>query len=86
LSTWSFMGYGGVGESFEELRQMFGDGAIISRVGKFRLIHLDNPSHDEIERRIATFNPREIFDDDCPLCRIMLEQGGNVVYDDQDEF
>lgn len=81
MNVWSFMGYAGQGESREELRRMFGDEAIITPVGKFQLIHLDNPGPAELERRIQEFDPRAIFDDDCPLCRIMLEQGGNVVYD-----
>ena len=69
-------------ETEEELMQMFGDHAVISRVGNFNLVHLDQPSEDEIKRRIREFDPEELFEDDCPICRMLREQGGNIVYDD----
>jgi hypothetical protein len=68
-------------ESDEELKRMFGDNAVITRVGRFNLVHLDNPSQEELDRRIREFDPREYFEDDCPLCRMMREEGGNIVYD-----
>ncbi|MEJ2078388.1 MAG: hypothetical protein P8020_14590 [Acidobacteriota bacterium] len=67
--------------SDEELKRMFGDNAVITRVGRFNLVHLDNPSQEELDRRIREFDPREYFEDDCPLCRMMREEGGNIVYD-----
>jgi hypothetical protein len=67
--------------SDEELKRMFGDDAVITRVGRFNLVHLDNPSQEELDRRIREFDPREYFEDDCPLCRMMREEGGNIVYD-----
>ena len=66
----------------DELRMIFGEDAQVTRVGKFNLIHLDNPDPAELARRIAEFDPEEILEDDCPLCRMLREQGGNVVYDD----
>lgn len=68
-------------ESDEELKKMFGDNAVITRVGRFNLVHLDNPSEVELERRIRAFDPDEYFEDDCPLCRMMRDEGGNIVYD-----
>jgi hypothetical protein len=65
----------------EELRRTFGEKAIVSRVGPFNLIHLDQPSPEEVERRMAEFDPNEFFEDDCPLCKMLREQGGNIVYD-----
>jgi hypothetical protein len=68
-------------ESDEALKKMFGDNAVITRVGRFNLVHLDNPSEEELERRIREFDPGEYFEGDCPLCRLMREEGGNIVYD-----
>jgi hypothetical protein len=51
-------------------------------VGNFNLVHLDHPSEEEIRRRIQEFDPRELFEEDCPICRMLREQGGNIVYDD----
>jgi hypothetical protein len=69
-------------QSDEELKGVFGDNAIISRVGSFNLIHLDNPSPEIIERRISEFDPNDLFEDNCPLCQMLREEGGNVVYDE----
>ncbi len=68
--------------SDDELRRVYGDDAVISRVGKYNLIHLDNPSPEELEKRIAEFDPEALFDDDCPICRLMREEPGDIVYDD----
>ena len=68
-------------QSDEELKQTFGEDVIVSRIGHFNLIHLDNPSPELVERRIAEFDPNELFEDDCPLCKMLREEGGNVVYD-----
>jgi len=27
------------------------------------------------------FDPDRIFEDDCPICRMLKKKGGNVVYD-----
>ena len=68
-------------ESDEDYRVVFGEHAVISKVGAFRLIHLDEPSPDEIRRRVERFDPQDFFEDDCPLCQMLREQGGAIVYD-----
>lgn len=81
--TWTMSIVGGSPEdSDEELRKLFGNGAVISRVGKYNLIHLDSPSQEEVDRRVADFDPDDLFEDDCPLCQLLREGGGNVVFDD----
>ncbi len=65
----------------KDLKRMFGKNAVVSRIGKFNLIHLDNPSPQEEARRVRNFNPDNLFEDDCPICRMMKKQGGNVIYD-----
>lgn len=68
--------------SARELKRVFGSDAVVSRIGKFNLIHLDNPSPEEEARRVANFNPDLLFEDDCPICRMIKSNGGNVIYDD----
>lgn len=65
----------------KELKLMFGKNAVVSRIGKFNLIHLDNPSPQEEARRVRNFNPDNLFEDDCPICSMLKKQGGNVIYD-----
>lgn len=77
-----FLGQNESHQSDDELKRLFGDGAVISHVGRFNLVHLDDPSPAELERRVREFNPDDLFEDDCPLCCMLREQGGNVVFDD----
>jgi hypothetical protein len=65
-----------------ELKTIYGKHAIISRVGKYNLIHLDYPSPQEIRSRIEEIKSGGAHDgdDDCPLCRAQKEMGGEVVY------
>lgn len=66
----------------EELKRVFGENVIVSRVGPFNLIHLDNPPPEIVEHRIEEFDPDDLFEDDCPLCKMLREEGGNVVFDE----
>ncbi len=68
-------------QSERDLKKMFGKDAVISRIGKFNLIHLDNPSPKEEARRIKHFDPDIFFEDDCPICSMLKKKGGNVIYD-----
>ena len=65
----------------KDLKRMFGKNAVVSRIGKFNLIHLDNPSPQEEARRVKNFDPDSLFEDDCPICSMLKKQGGNVIYD-----
>ncbi|MGI8784695.1 MAG: hypothetical protein ACR2L2_13715 [Acidobacteriota bacterium] len=69
----------------EQLRDVYGPGIQISRVGRFNLIHLDTPSPELSSRRETEFDPDREFPDDCPICKRMKEAGCDVVYDDSDE-
>lgn len=73
---------GEVERSDEDLKRMYGEDAIISRVGKYNLIHLDKPGPEEVRRRVDEFDPNSLFDDDCPICRMLRDQPGDVVYND----
>ena len=65
-----------------ELRSIYGEHAIISRVGKYNLVHLDYPSPEVIRERIEEVKSGggHDYDDDCPLCRAQREMGGEIVY------
>ncbi len=67
-------------ESEDDLRRVYGDEAVFSRVGIFTLVHLDNPSPETIAIRIKEFDPGEFFFDDCPLCEASRNHGGHIVY------
>lgn len=82
MDKWTLISNGRTLSEERELKTIFGEDAVISRVGRFNLIHLDRPSAAEIAHRVAQFDPEDYFDDDCPLCRMMLEEGGDIVYDD----
>lgn len=81
METWPALSRHGTQESDEELRKYFGEEAVITRVGRFNLIHLDHPSEEELSRRIRDFDPDRYLDPQCQLCRLLREQGGSFVYD-----
>jgi len=64
-----------------EIKRIFGEQAIISRIDKWNLIHLDNPTDREKARREKAFTPDKIFDSNCPICQLLKEKGGNIIYD-----
>ena len=67
--------------SKKEILLLFGQNAIISRKGRFVLVHLDRPSRAVVRARTEDSNPDEFFDSDCPICQTQKE-GGIVVFDD----
>jgi hypothetical protein len=67
--------------SNEEIALLYGKNAIVSRKGRFTLIHLDRPSRAVVRARTREFDPERFFDGACPVCQL-LKQGGVVVFDD----
>ena len=67
--------------SDEEIHALYGKDAVISRKGRFILVHLDNPDKSTVRRRRREFDPSTFFFDDCPLCTL-LKESGIVVFDD----
>lgn len=65
----------------EEIRFLYGESAVITRTGRFTLVHLDNPSEVLAERRTQEFDPEAFFRCDCRVCQLAKE-GGIVVFDD----
>ena len=67
--------------SDEEIRLTYGKNVMITRKGRFVLVHLDRPSAAVLSARTEEFDPEEFFLDECPLCQ-MAKEGGIVVFDD----
>ncbi len=67
--------------SDEEILFMYGRNAVISRTGRFTLVHLDRPSADLVRARTESFDPEEFFRCDCRICQLTKE-GGVVIFDD----
>jgi hypothetical protein len=67
--------------SDEEILFMYGRDAVISRKGRFVLVHLDRPSAELVRARTETFDADEFFKCDCRICELAKE-GGVVVFDD----
>jgi hypothetical protein len=67
--------------SDNEIFFLYGNGVVISRKGRFTLVHLDRPSADLVRVRTEMFDPEEFFTCDCRICQLTKE-GGVVVFDD----
>jgi len=67
--------------SDNEILFLYGNDAVISRKGRFTLVHLDRPSADLVRVRTETFDPEEFFNCDCRICQLTKE-GGVVIFDD----
>jgi hypothetical protein len=67
--------------SDEEIFFIYGKDAVISRKGRFTLVHLDRPSLDLVRARTENFDPEEFFKCDCRICDLTRESGV-VIFDD----
>lgn len=67
--------------SDEEILFMYGNNAVISRKGRFTLVHLDRPSAELVRARTDSFDPEDFFKCDCRICQLTKE-GGIVIFDD----
>lgn len=72
-------------ETDEQLRRIYGDEAVISRVDRYVLVHLDNPTPEQVATRNQEFDPNDFFFDDCPLCEMAKRDGGHIVFDGTEE-
>ena len=68
--------------SREEIALLYGKSAIVSRKGRFALIHLDRPSRALVRARTREFNPNRFFDAKCSVCQT-AKAAGVVIFDDQ---
>jgi hypothetical protein len=61
--------------SDDEMRVRFGAHAIVSRKDGFVLVHLDRPDEAEVQSRTETFDSKEYFEENCPLCTLQRASG-----------
>ncbi|MFZ5802098.1 MAG: hypothetical protein ACOY3K_03175 [Candidatus Omnitrophota bacterium] len=65
-------------------RKTWGAKALVTRLGKVNIVHLDSPSEEVIAERIKEVLREELrggpFEDDCPLCREMSKYPHDAVY------
>jgi hypothetical protein len=66
-----------------QLTKMYGKNVMVSRVNDYNIIHLDNPTDEQIKMRIQEAINGQIYDDledDCPLCQSLKGQPHDIVY------
>ena len=66
-----------------QLTKVYGKNVMVSRVNCYNIIHLDNPTDEQIRQRIKEVIDGWIdddLDDDCPLCQTMKGQLCDIVY------
>ena len=60
-----------------------GRNVMISRVNGYNIIHLDEPTEEQITKRIKMMLDEQIDNDleiNCPLCRSMKNEPCDIVY------
>jgi hypothetical protein len=66
-----------------QLTKVYGENVMVSRVNGYNIIHLDNPTNEQIKERMREVVDSHIDDDledDCPLCQTMKSQPCDIVY------
>ncbi|MDD5421943.1 MAG: hypothetical protein WC592_02300 [Candidatus Omnitrophota bacterium] len=65
------------------IAKVYGKNAVVSLVNGYSIIHLDNPTDEQIKQRIKEVLEGHIDDDledDCPLCQEMKGKPYDIVY------
>ena len=65
------------------LAKVYGKNVMVSRINGYNIIHLDNPTEEQIKNRIKEVLDGHIDDDledDCPFCQDMKGQPCDIVY------
>ena len=65
------------------LTKVYGKNVLVSRVNGYNIIHLDEPTEEQIKQRIKEMLDGQIDNDleiDCPLCRSMKNEPCDIVY------
>ena len=68
------------------LTEVYGKKAIVSRINGYNIIHLDDPTEEQITQRIKEVldgHADEDLEDDCPCCQMMKGQPCDIVYYEQ---
>ncbi|MBP7055829.1 MAG: hypothetical protein KBB52_03150 [Candidatus Omnitrophica bacterium] len=66
-----------------KLAKVYGKDAMVSIVNGYNIIHLDDPTDEQVKQRIQEVLNGQVDDDledDCPLCQTMKGQPCDIVY------
>lgn len=66
-----------------ELTKVYGKNVMVSIINGYNIIHLDDPTDEQIKQRIKEVVDGQIDDDledDCALCQSMKGQPCDIVY------
>ena len=70
-------------------KALFGEKALVTKLGSVNIVHLDEPDDQTIQQRIQEVIEEEIsgnaFEDCCPLCRELRRGIYDVIYDGLDK-
>ena len=65
------------------LTKVYGKNVMVSRVNGYNIIHLDNPTDEQITERMKEMVDGQInndFEIDCPLCQSIKNEPSDIVY------
>ena len=71
---------------FYRLINAYGKNAKISHINGYNIIHLDDPTEDQIKQRIKEIlydHTSNDLDDDCPCCQSIKGQPCDIIYYEQ---
>ncbi len=80
LDTWTVVTAAKTKGGVEQFRVVYGRQAVVSRVGRFNLVHLDSPDRGEIRLRESAFDPDNALDKESPLWRKFRLEGADVIF------
>jgi len=70
------------------LLETYGKNILISQVKGYNIVHLDNPTNDQIKERIKEVEEGHIdddLDDNCPACQMLKGKTCDIVYIDTEQ-
>jgi hypothetical protein len=65
------------------LPQVYGKNVLVSQVNGYNIIHMDEPTEEQIKQRIKEVLDEQINEDfeiDCPLCQSIKNEPCDIVY------
>ncbi len=80
LDAWTVVTAAKTKGNVEQFRVVYGSQTVVSRVGRFNLVHLDSPDSDEIRLREDAFDPDTALDESYPLWRKFRLEGADVIF------
>ena len=66
-----------------KLTKVYGKDVMVSRINGYNIIHLDNPTDEQIRQRMEEVLDGQIdydLENDCPLCQTIKGQPCDIVY------